>query len=69
MTLRVINWGALCKCDYNFMELEVKEWGSNGGSNAITQILSENALYFARRIKSLVYINEIKVKVKVKQSH
>jgi len=51
------------------MELEVKEWGSNGGSNAITQILSENALYFARRIKSLVYINEIKVKVKVKQSH
>jgi hypothetical protein len=69
MTLRVINWGALCKCDYNFMELEAQEWGSNGESNAITQILSENTLSFAPRMKSLVYMNEIKVKVKVKQSH
>jgi hypothetical protein len=51
------------------MELEAQEWGSNGESNEITQILSENALYFARRMKSLVFINEIKVKVKVKQSH
>jgi len=52
--------GALCKCDYNFVELEAQEWGSNGQPNAITQILSENTLSFARRMKRLVYINEMR---------
>jgi hypothetical protein len=41
------------------VELEAQEWGSNGESNAITQILSENTLSSARRIKRLVYMNEI----------
>jgi len=53
-------FGALCKCDYNFVELESHEWGSNGEPNAITQILSENTLCFARRMKRLVYMNEIR---------
>ena len=34
--------------------------GSNDESNAITQILSENTLSFARRMKRLVYMNEIR---------
>jgi hypothetical protein len=41
------------------MELEAEEWGSNGESNAITQMLSENTLSFARRKKRLVYMTEI----------
>jgi hypothetical protein len=53
-------FGALCKCDYKFMELEAQEWGSNGESNAITQILSESTISFARRMKRLVHTNEIR---------
>jgi hypothetical protein len=52
--------GALCKCDYNFMEVEAQELCSNGESNVSTQILSENILAFERRMKRLVYMNEIK---------
>ena len=53
-------FGALCKCDYNFIELEAQEWGSNGEPNEISQILSENTLSFARRMKRLFYMNEIR---------
>jgi hypothetical protein len=42
------------------MELEAQEWSSNGETNAITQILSENTLSFARRMKRLSYVNEIR---------
>jgi hypothetical protein len=53
-------YGALCKCDYNFMEVKAQEWCSNGESNAITQILRENIFSLERRMKLLVYLNEIK---------
>lgn len=40
------------------MKVKAHEWGSNGGSNAITQILSENILALERRMKRLVHMNE-----------
>lgn len=51
------------------MELKATEWDSNGESNAITQIWSENTPSFARRMKCLVYMSEIRHIISLMSGH